>query len=178
MMKLKNIAMFVTATCAILTVGHVQAKQHGVSSSPIAGTMHGQVIGELKAVDVAARRVTVVDTLGHATSLTLGPDAQDLDKLELGTRVNGTAMKSVTLTPVRNTPPQVMLPGDKRFVARVDSVDHQTGKIVLKDGDNLPIEVFAQDPSRTAKLAGGSMVRVDVKDDETKGAAKRVAKRK
>jgi hypothetical protein len=176
-MKLKNIATCVTAMCTILASSHALAQHQGHAPSPIAGTMLVQVIGEVKAVDVAAHRVTVVDTLGHATTLNLGPNVQNLDKLQLGSRVNSTALQPVTLTPVKHTQPQVMLPGDKRFVVRVASVDHETGKIVLKDGDDLPIEVSAQDPSRTAKLASGSMVRVDVKNDtksdETKGAAKR-----
>lgn len=131
------------------------------AASSIEGQMVVQVIGEVKAVDASAHRVTVVNAQGVSTQLNVSPAMQDLDKLPLGTRIKSSALQPVTLTPVGHAPLQQAIPGDKRFVAQVTSVDATTGVVMLKDADNVPIEVRARDARQASTLASGATVRVD-----------------
>jgi hypothetical protein len=170
-MKTKTIAACVVALCASFDTIEAVAQQRAASPATLDGTMLVQIIGEVQAVDASAHRVTVVDTQGHATQLNVGPDMQDLDKLPLGTRVKGAALQPVTLTKAANAKPQAMIPGDNQFVAKVDHVDDTTGVILLKDANDLPIEVRARDPHKAAALSNGIAVKVVVRNKSGRGTS-------
>ncbi|SAK80618.1 hypothetical protein AWB75_04986 [Caballeronia catudaia] len=143
------------------------------AASRIEGLMVVQVIGEVKAVDASAHRVTVVNAQGVATQLNVSPDMQDLGKLPLGTRVKSSVLQPVTLTRIGHAKLQQAVPGDKRFVAQVASVDAATGVVMLEDADRLPIEVRARDARQAGMLASGATVRVDVVNEHANAAQKK-----
>jgi hypothetical protein len=134
-------------------------------SPEIAGAMLVQAIGTVQSVDAATHRVTIVDSLGHPTQLNVGEADYDLSRVQIGSRITSTAVQSITLTPVKHAKAQVMIPGDKQFVARVTNVDAQHGVIMLKDADNLPIEVHATDAHQAARLSAGTLVKVSLKGE-------------
>jgi hypothetical protein len=132
--------------------------------APVTGAMLVQVIGTVQAVDLDAHRVRIVDAQGHDTVLNVGNQLHDLKQVPVGSRIKSTAMQPVTLTPVRNAKTQEMIPGDKQFVAQVSSVDQSTGVVMLKDANQLPIEIHARDAQQAAKLSRGENVRVTLQD--------------
>src|SRR5215469_14825968 len=95
-MKMKTLGMVAAVSLIALGSGSAMA---GRAASHIEGQMVVQIIGEVKAVDPAAHRVTVVDSQGTETALNVSADMHDLDKLPLGTRVKSGALQPVTLTP-------------------------------------------------------------------------------
>jgi hypothetical protein len=153
----KIIGTVATTLCSVLASTGASAKGN---ASSIAGAMLVQTIGTVQSVDPEAHRVTIVDAQGHATQLNVGSQVHDLRQVPVGSRVNSSAMQPVTLTPVKHAKVQEMIPGDKEFVAQVSSVDESTGVVVLKDANQLPIEIHAQDAHEAAKLSSGSLVKV------------------
>lgn len=158
-MKIKTLGM--AAMASVIALGGVTAKADRAAPR-IEGEMVVQIIGEVKSVDTAARRVTVVNAQGVETRLNVSPQMHDLEKLPLGTRIKSSALQPVALTPVEHVKPQAFVPGDKRFVAQVTSIDPATGVVMLADADRLPIEVRTRDARQAATLANGTAVRVDV----------------
>jgi hypothetical protein len=146
-----------TTLCVMLASTGASAKD---DASSIAGAMLVQKIGTVQSVDPEAHRVTIVDAQGHATQLNVGAQVHDLSQVPVGSRVNSSVMQPVTLTPVKHAKVQEMIPGDKQFVAQVSSVDQSTGVVMLKDANELPIEVHARDAHQAATLPRGSMVKV------------------
>jgi hypothetical protein len=153
---------------ALANQGAIAQQSSRAHAAPIEGKMLVQVIGEVRAVDSNARRVTLVDVQGHATQLNVGQDVKDLDKLPLGTRIKSTALQPVTLMPVQSAKPQPMIPGDKQFIARVASVDATAGVVMLKDANDLPIEVRTRDPNAAAMLSQGMTVQVRLANKATR----------
>ncbi|SAK78420.1 hypothetical protein AWB79_04892 [Caballeronia hypogeia] len=162
-MKIKTLGMIVAAS--LISLGG-ECAMAARTAPHIEGKLVVQVIGEVKAVDVAAHRVTIANAQGVETQLNVSADMHDLDKLPLGTRIKSSALQPVTLTPVGQEKLQEAIPGDKRFVAQVTSVDSASGVVMLKDADNLPIEVRASDARQAAALARGTTVRVEVVSKE------------
>ncbi|SAL15468.1 hypothetical protein AWB74_00454 [Caballeronia arvi] len=169
-MNTRTLGFIFAALLIALQGGPAMAEQ---AASNIEGLMVVQVIGEVKAVDPSAHRVTVVNAQGVATQVNVSPDMQDLDKLPLGTRIKSSVLQPVTLTPIGHAKLQQAVPGDKRFVAQVASVDTATGVVMLKDADSLPIEVRARDARQAGTLASGATVRVDVVNNRAKPAQKK-----
>lgn len=172
-MRLGTLSMTVATLLLAAGVGNAFAGQTGRGEgSRIDGQMMVQIIGEVKAVDAVSHRVTVVNAQGVSTQLNVGSGVQDLDKLPLGTRVKSTALQPVTLTPVRGATVQEAVPGDKRFVAKVTSVDIDTGVVMLRDADNLPIEVHARDARQVHALKSGTNVKVEVQGGQKNASRK------
>ncbi len=169
-MKTRKLGMVVAASLIAVGDGSAMAQRAPLH---IEGRMLVQVIGEVKAVDVAAHRVTVVDAQGNERQLNVSSGMHDLDKLPLGTRVKSGALQPVTLTPVRQAKLQEALPGDKRFVARVTSIDAASGVVMLKDADGLPIEVRTRNSGEAGALSNGETVRVDVVSDRSSTSPKK-----
>jgi hypothetical protein len=162
-MKSNTIATGVLALCVTIAGGSAWAQKRGeASSAQMSGSMLVQVFGEVKSIDTSAHRVAVVDAQGHATWLSVAPGTHELDDLPIGSRVKSTALQSVTLTAVKHAKPQEVIPGDKVFVAQVASADSSSGVVMLKDADNLPIEIHMRDPHQAARLSNGAMVKVVV----------------
>ncbi|WP_250467409.1 hypothetical protein [Caballeronia sp. GAFFF2] len=166
-MKIKIIdfctALLVGSLTGLLNGGNAFAQRQPsakVAALSIEGKMLVQIIGEVKAVDPDAQRVTVVNAQGQETQLNVGQEMQDLNKLPIGTRVNSTALRAVTLTPVKAQPLQEMLPGQTQFVGQVTGADSATGVVMLKDANSLPIEIRTTHPGDAAALASGATVKV------------------
>jgi hypothetical protein len=156
-MTKKIFGIAATTLCVTLASTDASAKD---DASSIAGAMLVQTIGTVQSVDPEAHRVIIVDAQGHATQLNVGAQVHDLSQVPIGSRVNSNAMQPVTLTPVKHARVQEMIPGDKQFVAQVSGVDQSTGVVMLKDANELPIEIHARDSHQAARLARGSMVKV------------------
>ncbi|SAK54903.1 hypothetical protein AWB76_02085 [Caballeronia temeraria] len=169
-MKLRTRGLILAASLLALGSECAMAER---AAPHIEGKMVVQVIGEVKAVDHDAHRVTIADAQGAETRLNVSAGMHDLDKLPLGTRIKSTALQPVTLTPVRHATLQDAIPGDKRFVVQVTSVDAATGIVMLKDASNLPIEVRAQDARQAAALRSGTIVRVDLANRQEKASPRK-----
>jgi hypothetical protein len=153
----KTFGTVATTLCVMLASTGASAKDN---ASSIAGAMLVQTIGTVQSVDPEAHRVTIVDAQGHAMHLNVGSQVHDLSQVQVGSRVNSNAMQPVRLTPVKHAGVQEMIPGDKEFVAQVSSVDQATGVVMLKDANQLPIEIHVRDAHEAAKLSRGSLVKV------------------
>ncbi|SAL72124.1 hypothetical protein [Caballeronia telluris] len=144
---------------SIITAACLASASVASVAAPGAATLDGvasmQVAGNVKAVNLATRVVTVVDAQGNASALQVGPGVQNLDALKAGTPVTGTTPRRIVLTALAS--------GEQApRMAQVVSADSHSGVVVLKDAQGAQLAVQAREPARAASFAAGSHVAVDV----------------
>jgi hypothetical protein len=151
-MKIKTLSHLSSA--AILAAASLAA-----NAAPGAATLDGhasmQVAGTVKSVDAVKRVVTIEDAQGGTSTLEVGADVSNLDKLQSGQRVFGMTTRRVHLTVLRD--------GEQAArIAQIVSADDKTGVVTLKDAQGAELSVQASDAAMASAMKAGSRVSVDV----------------
>jgi hypothetical protein len=158
-MQSKSSCFLMTALVAVAASMSISA----VSAATIDGTTSVQVTGNVQAVDVNARAVTVINAQGATEVFKVGSNVQNLDKLQRGTKVTGSIQRPVRLTVLDSASPmptQAQV-GD-RIVASVTGADSQRGLVMLKDTQGGELLVQTNAPAALASVRTGTRVLVEI----------------
>jgi hypothetical protein len=158
-MQSKSSYFFTTALVAMAASMSISA----VAAATIDGTTTVQVTGNVQAVDVNARAVTVINAQGGTEVFRVGGAVQNLDKLKMGTKVTGSIQRPVKLTVLDNAAPlPTQAQAGNRIVASVTGVDSQRGLVMIKDTQGGELLVQANTPSSLASVRTGARVLVEI----------------
>jgi hypothetical protein len=158
-MQSKSSYFFTTALVAVAASMSMSA----VSAATIDGTTSVQVTGNVQAVDVNARAVTIINAQGGTEVFGVGSNVQNLDKLKMGTKVTGSIQRPVRLTVLDSASPMpTQAQAGNRIVASVTQVDSQRGVVTIRDTQGGELLVQANPPSALAGVKAGTRVLVDI----------------
>lgn len=131
--------------------------------APFQGSSTLQADGTVKSLDLAKHSVTVLDAQGAEASFNI-TDARNLAQIRQGSKVHirmvRDAMISVTHgAEALGAPAQVAQPDTvQRVAARVESVDHASGVMVLKSGNGAVFHIQGREPAMVASVTPGMQV--------------------
>jgi hypothetical protein len=156
-MKSRFLSLF---GCALLVAASVVVSP-GVSAAPGASRIEGetavQIGGTVSSVNLATRTVMIADAQGAISSVQVGQDVPNLDRLANGTRVTASTMRGVTLTILAKG----ALAANNTPVAEVVRADDRSGVITLKDAQGGQLVVRVREPLMAAGIAAGTRVAVE-----------------
>jgi Cu/Ag efflux protein CusF len=133
-----------------------------VSAATIDGTTSVQVTGNVQAVDVNTRAITVIDAQGANEVFKVGSNV-NLDTLRTGTKVTGSIQRPVRLTVLDSASPMpTQAQADNRIVASVTGVDSQRGLVMVKDTQGGELLVQASTPAALSSVKAGTRVLVEI----------------
>lgn len=144
---------------AIIAAISTLALSSAYAATILDATTTVQVGGKVHSVDANTRTVTVINDAGQQESFKVNADV-GLDKLKMGTKVVGSANRTVRLTVLDSSAPPST--NGNQTIARVTHVDTQTGAIALVDTTGAQLVVQANSPASTALIMPGTRVLVDL----------------
>ncbi|WP_213765381.1 hypothetical protein [Caballeronia sp. dw_19] len=148
---------------AIVEIAYTMALSSAFAATIFNATTTVQVSGKVQSVNTNTRTVTVINDAGIRESFQVGANVQGLDKLKAGTKVVGSANRSVRLTVLDSSPPVVPpSPNGDQTIARVAHVDNQNGFITLVDTTGASFIVQTNPPEASASVIPGTRVLVDL----------------
>jgi hypothetical protein len=158
-MQSKSSYFLKTALIAVAASMSISA----VSAATIDGTTSVQVTGNVQAVDVNTRAVTVTNAQFATEVFQVGSSVQNLDKLKMGTKVTGSILRPVKLTVLDSASPlPTQAQAGNRIVASVTGVDSQRGTVMLKDTQGGELLVQANAPAAVSGVKAGTRMLVEI----------------
>jgi hypothetical protein len=159
LMQSKSSYFLKTALIAVAASMSISA----ASAATIDGTTSVQVTGNVQAVDVNTRAVTVTNAQGATEVFQVGSSVQNLDKLKMGTKVTGSILRPVKLTVLDSASPlPTQAQAGNRIVASVTGVDSQRGTVMLKDTQGGELLVQANAPAAVSGVKAGTRMLVEI----------------
>lgn len=130
--------------------------------APFEGSSTLQADGVVKSVDQANHSVTVLDAQGGEASFTI-TDTRNLAQIRQGGKVHIRMMRnaviSVTQSASGQAAAQIAQPNTVQSVhARVESVDHDSGIMALKDPSGSLFHIQGRDPAKITGVTPGMQV--------------------
>jgi Cu/Ag efflux protein CusF len=122
-----------------------------------------QADGTVKSVDQATHSVTVLDAQGAQASFNV-TDARNLGQIRQGAKVHIRMTREAVISVTRSadghvTVPQAAQPDAvQRVIAQVESVDHASGVMVLKDPNGAVFHIQGREPAMVANVTPGMQV--------------------
>jgi hypothetical protein len=178
-MKIKLLSASLLALALQLPVVHAEEAMSGAEKPAVAEAALLSVEASVAAIDHDTREVTLETDDGESVTVTVGPEARNLDQVEVGDRVEVQYYQAVAvevLAPSDIQPsagmvsrmerapegekPGAMLLEETTVTAIIDAIDRNKEQVTLTGPGGETKTVKVRNPANLEKVAVGDQVRI------------------
>lgn len=178
-MKIKLLSASLLALALQLPVVHAEEAMSGAEKPAVAEAALLNVEASVAAIDHDTREVTLETDDGESVTVTVGPEARNLDQVEVGDRVEVQYYQAVavevlapsdiqpsagTVSRMERAPlgekPGAMMMQETTVTAIIDAIDRDNEQVTLTGPGGETKTVKVRNPDNLEKVAVGDQVRI------------------